>query len=408
MRVSQYRQLAEQLQDRTTTLLLRQLRPADFSRRCPALLVLSCLVLAAARRLSLAAVAAVRPACPSRETLRQALYATLPHYDALRRRLPALLRATLPRSLRRPSGRRRRYPLAIDLHRVPYYKRGRTPPPHARKGQRVQGTRWARLRQHQSAAQGAVLRGGPHPLRPRRELGRRHPPAAAAGRAARLFPAVCVHGPYLLVGRGLPLPATGPYPVRAAGAGTGQEGQQARGTDRHARLLRGPADGDVFLPDHQPAGAPRDGDHPGAATQPRGPERAARPLRLGLRGLARRSGHGAVGTGELPAALSHRVELPAAGDRPGPDEQPGRGAATVVHRPGRAAGQRLADAAARGLAELGAGRSGSGLVPGAADRAGPGVAGNTDGARHRCLHPSAGRGTPYMTKQTSGFLQVLL
>src|SRR5579871_252998 len=143
MRVSQYRQLAEQLQDRTTTLLVRQLRPADFSRRCPALLVLSCLVLAAARRLSLAAVAAVRPACPSRETLRQALYATLPHYDALRRRLPALLRATLPRSLRRPSGRRRRYPLAIDLHRVPYYKRGRTPPPHARKGQRVQGTRWA-------------------------------------------------------------------------------------------------------------------------------------------------------------------------------------------------------------------------------------------------------------------------
>ena len=80
--------------------------------------------------------------CPSRETLRQALYATLPGYDALRRRIPALLRASLPRGLtRHPS--RRRYPMAIDLHRVAYYKRGRTPPGHVRKGQRLHGTRYA-------------------------------------------------------------------------------------------------------------------------------------------------------------------------------------------------------------------------------------------------------------------------
>lgn len=142
MRASQYRQLAQALQDRTTTVLLGRLRPRDFSRRCTAPVLLGCLVLAAAHRLSLAAVAAVRRGCPSRETLRQALYATLPDYDALRRRLPGLLRASLPRGLRRRR-RGRRYPMAIDLHRVPYYKRGRTPPPHARKGQPLAGTRYA-------------------------------------------------------------------------------------------------------------------------------------------------------------------------------------------------------------------------------------------------------------------------
>jgi putative transposase len=142
MRALQYRQLAHQLQDRTTDLLLRHLRPPDYSRRCTALVLLSSLALAAARRLSLAAVAAVRRASPSRETLRQALYATLPAYDALRRRIPALLRASLPGGLRRHPGRRR-YPMIVDLHRVAYFKRGRTPPPHVRKGQRLPGTRYA-------------------------------------------------------------------------------------------------------------------------------------------------------------------------------------------------------------------------------------------------------------------------
>jgi len=142
MRSPHYYHLARELQDRTTTWLLRRLRPSDFSPRCTALVLLGCLLLAAAHRLSLSAVAALRRRCPSRETLRQALYATLPTYDALRRRLPALLRASLPRALTRHRGRRR-YPMAIDLHRVPYYKRGRTPPGHVRKGQRLAGTRYA-------------------------------------------------------------------------------------------------------------------------------------------------------------------------------------------------------------------------------------------------------------------------
>jgi hypothetical protein len=118
MRAPQYRQLAHELQDRTAGLLLRLLRPTNFSGRCTAMVLLSSLVLAAARQLSLAAVAAIRRSSPSRETLRQALYATWPDYQALRRRIPALLRASLPRRLTRQRGRRLRYPMAIDLHRV--------------------------------------------------------------------------------------------------------------------------------------------------------------------------------------------------------------------------------------------------------------------------------------------------
>jgi len=154
MRVCQYRSLAHDLQQQATAVLSRRFRPRDFSRRCTAPLLLGCLILAAARRLSLAAVAAVRPGGPSRETLRQALLATLPDYDGLRRATPALLRDSLPRALR-PRPGRRRYPVAVDLHRVAYYKRGRTPPAHVRKGQRLHGTRYA----HDYATAGLLRKG---------------------------------------------------------------------------------------------------------------------------------------------------------------------------------------------------------------------------------------------------------
>lgn len=154
MRTPQYRPLAHHVQQQTIALLTHQLRPRDFSRRCTAVVLLSCLVLAAACQRSLAAVAALRPRCPCRETLRQALLATLPDYQELLRRLPGLLRAALPRGLRRRRPRRR-YPLAIDLHGVPYYKRGQAPPPHVRKGRRLPGTSYS----HQYAT-AALLRKG--------------------------------------------------------------------------------------------------------------------------------------------------------------------------------------------------------------------------------------------------------
>jgi DDE family transposase len=144
MRTSHYRPLAHQVQQQTIALLLQQLRPKDYSRRCSAAVLFSCLVLAAACQRSLAAIASLRPHSPGRETLRSAWHATLPTYDLWRRRLPALLRASLPRGLRKRQ-RRRRYPLAIDLHGLPYYKRGQTPPAHVRKGKRFAGTCYGHL-----------------------------------------------------------------------------------------------------------------------------------------------------------------------------------------------------------------------------------------------------------------------
>jgi putative transposase len=143
MRTPHYRRLAVHVQEQTANVVLRQCRPADYSKRCTAWTLLSSLILAAANGLSLAAVAALRPRSPSRETLRQALFATLPQYAELRQQLAALVRASLPRSLRRHP--RRRYPLAIDVHQVAYFKRQRTPPVHVRKGKRHPGTSYGHL-----------------------------------------------------------------------------------------------------------------------------------------------------------------------------------------------------------------------------------------------------------------------
>lgn len=138
MRTSQSYQFARQVQEQTTTLLLRLFRPRDYSKRCPAWVLLSSLVLAAASRLSLAAVAALWRRAPSRETLRQALFATLPQYAELRRHLARVCRASWPRRWQRRRGRRG--PLAIDLHEIPYFKRHKTPPAHVRKGKYRPGT----------------------------------------------------------------------------------------------------------------------------------------------------------------------------------------------------------------------------------------------------------------------------
>jgi putative transposase len=142
MRYPQYHSQAQHLQAQVLTVLLVVFAPADYSARCTAVVLLTCMLLAAARRLSLAAVAAIRRGSPCRETLRQALYATLPDYHGLCRRLYQVLRASLPRGLLRHPGRRR-YPMALDVHRVAYYKRGRTPPEHVRKGQALRGTHYA-------------------------------------------------------------------------------------------------------------------------------------------------------------------------------------------------------------------------------------------------------------------------
>lgn len=143
MRSAQYRPLAHAVQAQTIATLHQQLHPKDFSAHCSAWQLLSSMVLAAACCLSLSAVAALRRRSPSRETLRQAWRTTLPDYQRLLLQTPRLLRASLPRGLRRPDRRRRRYPMAIDLHVTPYYKRHCTPPVPVRKGKRLPGTAYS-------------------------------------------------------------------------------------------------------------------------------------------------------------------------------------------------------------------------------------------------------------------------
>lgn len=157
MRTSYYTRSARQVRQETIALLHRHLHPPDYSKHCSSWWVLSCLVLIAAARLSLSAVATLRGE-QSRETLRQALLATLPDYQRTLRQIPRLLRASLPRGLRKrfqKGCQRRRYPLAIDLHAVPYYKREAKPPPRVRKGKPLPGTAYS----HQYAT-AALLRKG--------------------------------------------------------------------------------------------------------------------------------------------------------------------------------------------------------------------------------------------------------
>jgi Transposase DDE domain len=97
--------------------LLTHLRPPAVSRRCPPAVLLSVVLLAAARLTSLFA-AAQRLAAASAETVRKALAGALPGREELERRLNRALAADLPRAL---AGTRQ--PLACDLTLRPYHGR---------------------------------------------------------------------------------------------------------------------------------------------------------------------------------------------------------------------------------------------------------------------------------------------
>jgi hypothetical protein len=96
----------------------RHLRLADHGRKCTADTLWTVLCYAASRITSLAAACACLRDAPSDSAAHDALLATLPPTHELQRRVNRALRADLPRCLRR-----RRQPLAIDLHLVPYHGR---------------------------------------------------------------------------------------------------------------------------------------------------------------------------------------------------------------------------------------------------------------------------------------------
>jgi Transposase DDE domain len=100
----------------TQLLCQKHLRFQDHGRKCTAAMLWTVLCYAACRISSLAAACATLRDAPSDTAVHDALLATLPQSAELQRRVNRALQGDLPNALRR-----RRQPLAIDLHLVPYH-----------------------------------------------------------------------------------------------------------------------------------------------------------------------------------------------------------------------------------------------------------------------------------------------
>ena len=100
----------------TQFLCQKHLRLQGHGPKCTAGLLWAVLLYAASRITSLAAACASLRDAPSDSACHDALLATLPELAELQRRVNRALQGDLPRCLRR-----RRQPLAIDLHLVPYH-----------------------------------------------------------------------------------------------------------------------------------------------------------------------------------------------------------------------------------------------------------------------------------------------
>jgi putative transposase len=100
------------------TLCQQHLRLADHGPKCTAGMLWAVLFYAASRIASIAAACTALLRAPSDSAVHAALLATLPDTAELQRRINRALQGDLPRCLRR-----RRQPLAIDLHLVPYHGR---------------------------------------------------------------------------------------------------------------------------------------------------------------------------------------------------------------------------------------------------------------------------------------------
>jgi Transposase DDE domain len=94
----------------------KHLRLQDHGRKCTAGMLWAVLCYAACRITSIAAACRALERAPSDTAVHDALLATLPQTQELQRRANRALQGDLPRGLRR-----RRQPVAIDLHLVPYH-----------------------------------------------------------------------------------------------------------------------------------------------------------------------------------------------------------------------------------------------------------------------------------------------
>jgi hypothetical protein len=116
MRQSHYTLTPTHVRIHAQNVLQHHLRLADHGPKCTAATLGAVLLYAACRISSLAAACAGLRDAPSDSAVHDALLATLPQTDELQRRVNRALQGDLPRCLRR-----RRQPLAIDLHLVPYH-----------------------------------------------------------------------------------------------------------------------------------------------------------------------------------------------------------------------------------------------------------------------------------------------
>jgi Transposase DDE domain len=98
------------------TLCQKHLRLQGHGPKCTAGVLWAVLFYAAARITSLAAACRALRDAPADSSVHDALLATLPEANELQRRVNRALQGDLPKALRR-----RRQPLAIDLHLVPYH-----------------------------------------------------------------------------------------------------------------------------------------------------------------------------------------------------------------------------------------------------------------------------------------------
>src|SRR5438105_7248325 len=94
----------------------KHLQLRDHGPKCTAGILWTVLCYAACRMSSLAAACSALRDAPSDSAVHDALLATLPETHELQRRVNRALQGDLPRCLRR-----RRQPVAIDLHLVPYH-----------------------------------------------------------------------------------------------------------------------------------------------------------------------------------------------------------------------------------------------------------------------------------------------
>jgi Transposase DDE domain len=94
----------------------KHLRLQDHGHKCTAGTLWAVLCYAACRITSIAAACRALERAPSDTAVHDALLATLPQTQELQRRVNRALQGDLPRALRR-----RRQPVAIDLHLVPYH-----------------------------------------------------------------------------------------------------------------------------------------------------------------------------------------------------------------------------------------------------------------------------------------------